>query len=206
MRDQGLQAREEQGAPADEAGAARHEDERVDALQPQRVCVVEPLVQRGAERGLALNACAFRPQRRRVDGKVERTVGQILDVLPRPRWRCRGASLARSRRRATEEKGTTDAWKDHDQLGPRYRDDAVVGLTRSPVHPAGRVRAVQLGQPEAKDTQRAASPARLLPDSSTTLQLQRLTSEEAPPKRLRPLATSPTICCPLRLLAALRAE
>ena len=29
--------------------------------------------------------------------------------------------------------------------------------------------------------------------------LQRLTSEEAPPKRLRPLATSPTICCPIRL-------
>ena len=26
------------------------------------------------------------------------------------------------------------------------------------------------------------------------LQLQRLTPEEAPPKRLRPLATSPTIC------------
>jgi len=26
-------------------------------------------------------------------------------------------------------------------------------------------------------------------------QLQRLTSEEAPPKRLRPLATSPTISC-----------
>eukprot|EP00964_Phaeocystis_antarctica_P051594 scaffold30105_cov30-Phaeocystis_antarctica.AAC.1 len=35
-----------------------------------------------------------------------------------------------------------------------------------------------------KDTQRAATPARLLRDSSTTLQLQRLTSEEAPPKRL----------------------
>jgi hypothetical protein len=29
--------------------------------------------------------------------------------------------------------------------------------------------------------------------------LQRLTSEEAPPKRLRPLATSPTICCPIHL-------
>ena len=81
MRDEGLQTREEQGAPADEAGAARHEDERVDALQPQRVCVIEPLVQRGAERGVALNACAFRPQRRRVDGQVERSVGQILDVL-----------------------------------------------------------------------------------------------------------------------------
>eukprot|EP00964_Phaeocystis_antarctica_P005954 scaffold3258_cov48-Phaeocystis_antarctica.AAC.1 len=45
-------------------------------------------------------------------------------------------------------------------------------------------------QARPKDTQRAASPARLLRDSSTTLQLQRLTSEEAPPKRLRPLATS----------------
>jgi hypothetical protein len=29
------------------------------------------------------------------------------------------------------------------------------------------------------------------------LDLQRLASEEAPPKRLRPLATSPTICCPI---------
>ena len=55
------------------------------------------------------------------------------------------------------------------------------------------------GRVQKKDTQRAASPARLLRDSSTTLQLQRLISEEAPPKRLRPLATSPTICCPIRL-------
>eukprot|EP00964_Phaeocystis_antarctica_P014555 scaffold8029_cov71-Phaeocystis_antarctica.AAC.5 len=46
---------------------------------------------------------------------------------------------------------------------------------------------------------RERTPYRLLRDSSTTLQMQRLASEEAPPKRLRPLATSPTIKPPKRL-------
>eukprot|EP00964_Phaeocystis_antarctica_P046278 scaffold26723_cov66-Phaeocystis_antarctica.AAC.1 len=64
-------------------------------------------------------------------------------------------------------------------LGSSERPPIAYGFSERPDH-------------KAETIMRASSPARLLHDSSTTLQLQRLTSEEAPPKRrVAPLTAPP---------------
>ena len=78
--------------------------------------------------------------------------------------------------------------------GPRAPHRITAGPTRAhaapqpsaawPIHRPSRAASMQL-YPTHRQTDN-----RLLRDSSPTLQLQRLTSEEAPPRRLRPLATN----------------